>query len=61
MAEIYKNNSNIQLGPKNVYINYSSPFNIIASQGPRTIWFFAYTKIFKRYKFIGIYSQGWKI
>ena len=33
MAEIYKNNSNIQLGPKNVYINYSSPFNIIASQG----------------------------
>lgn len=33
MAEIYKNNSHIQLGPKNVYINYSRPFNIIASQG----------------------------
>ena len=33
MAEIYKNNSHIQLAPKNVYINYSSPFNVIKSQG----------------------------
>jgi hypothetical protein len=33
MAEIYKNNSNFQLRPKDVYINYSLPFNIIASKG----------------------------